>query len=79
MLTVFRPLRGRVYQGGPIAKLEQLQRLAAAGVPVVRAFAPPLDLLVASDEAIDDLVGTPASEMEYVEQANRWLREPAHP
>jgi len=33
-LRHFKPLRGRTYQGGPIAKLEQLQRLAGAGVPV---------------------------------------------
>jgi len=32
----FHPLRGRVYQGGPIAKLEQLRRLAAGGVSVPR-------------------------------------------
>lgn len=35
-LRGFQPLRGRIYQGGPIAKLEQLRRLAAAGVPVPR-------------------------------------------
>jgi len=33
-LPTFRPLRGRLYQGNPIAKFEQLKRLAAAGVPV---------------------------------------------
>src|SRR6516225_4169977 len=35
-LEAFRPLRGRVYEGRPIAKLEQVERLAAAGVPVPR-------------------------------------------
>src|SRR5262249_48328034 len=33
-LRGFSPLRGRVYQGGPIEKLEQLRRFRAAGVPV---------------------------------------------
>jgi hypothetical protein len=33
-LTVFRPLHGRIYQGYPIPKIEQLRRLHAAGVPV---------------------------------------------
>lgn len=33
-LTGFRPLRGRIYQGFPIAKFHQLKRLHAAGVPV---------------------------------------------
>lgn len=32
----FKPLRGRVYQGRQIRKFEQLQRLAAAGLPVPR-------------------------------------------
>lgn len=32
----FQPLRGRVYQGRQIRKFEQLQRLAAAGLPVPR-------------------------------------------
>jgi hypothetical protein len=35
-LDGFRPLRGRVYQGRQIPKLDQLTRLAAAGVPVPR-------------------------------------------
>jgi hypothetical protein len=35
-LLVFRPLRGKTYQGRPIAKLDQLRLLAAAGVPVPR-------------------------------------------
>jgi hypothetical protein len=36
LLKGFRPLRGRVYQGSPIPKLQQLKRLAAAGVPIPR-------------------------------------------
>src|SRR4029077_18625323 len=45
-LEAFRPLRGRVYQGTPIAKLEQLQRLAAAGVPVPRTAVLTPDLVL---------------------------------
>jgi len=32
----FRPARGRIYQGLPIPKSEELRRLAAAGVPIPR-------------------------------------------
>ncbi len=32
----FRPARGKVYQGYPIPKAEELRRLAAAGVPIPR-------------------------------------------
>lgn len=35
-MRVFRPLRGNVYQGGSIAKVEQVRRLEKAGVPVPR-------------------------------------------
>jgi hypothetical protein len=35
-MTGFRPLRGKVYQGTPIPKLEQLRRLASGGVMVPR-------------------------------------------
>lgn len=35
-MTVFNPQRGRIYQGGQIPKVEQVRRLAAAGVPVPR-------------------------------------------
>ena len=35
-LTSFRPLRGKVCQGGPTPRLEQLRRLEAADVPVPR-------------------------------------------
>ncbi|MEJ0097457.1 MAG: hypothetical protein WDM84_05350 [Bauldia sp.] len=33
-MSVFRPLRGKVYQGWPIPKFEEVRRLAVAGVPV---------------------------------------------
>src|SRR5436190_16118847 len=33
-LLNFRPLRGKVYAGSPIPKLEQIARFQAAGLPV---------------------------------------------
>ena len=33
-MTGFRPLRGKIYQGFPIPKFQQLSRLRAAGVPI---------------------------------------------
>jgi hypothetical protein len=35
-LETFRPIRGKVYQGAPVPKFEEIRRLAAAGVPVAR-------------------------------------------
>jgi len=37
-LGAFRPRRGRVYHGRPMPKVEQVQRLHAAGVPVPRTL-----------------------------------------
>jgi hypothetical protein len=46
LLTAFRPSRGKVYQGGPVPKLEQLDLLEAAGVnvPRTRVLTPDLRL-----------------------------------
>jgi hypothetical protein len=35
-IPVFKPLRGKIYQGWPIPKIEELHRLAAAGLRVPR-------------------------------------------
>src|SRR5579871_5333286 len=35
-LSQFKPLRGKVYQGFPVPKFEEIRRLAEAGVPVPR-------------------------------------------
>ncbi len=45
-IQVFQPKRGKIYQGSPIPKFEELRRLHAAGVPVPRTaiLTPKLDL-----------------------------------
>jgi hypothetical protein len=35
-MTTFRPVRGKVYQGWPIPKIEEVRRLQLAGLPVPR-------------------------------------------
>ncbi len=49
-LDAFRPLRGKIYAGQPIPKLEQMARMAAAGLPVP-AFAEITPNLVLSEQA----------------------------
>jgi glycosyltransferase involved in cell wall biosynthesis len=56
-------------EGVPFGSQTALLEAALEGVPAVRAYAPPLDLLAGSDEALDDLLPVPASEEEYVERA----------
>jgi glycosyltransferase involved in cell wall biosynthesis len=58
--------------GGQTALLEA----ALAGLPCVRAFAPPFDLVVADDEALDGLFTSPDSEEDYVEQTSLLIRDP---
>jgi hypothetical protein len=49
-LDAFRPVRGKIYAGHPIPKLEQMARMAAAGLPVP-AFAEITPDLVLSEQA----------------------------
>jgi hypothetical protein len=49
ILDAFRPLRGKIYAGAPIPKLEQMARFAAAGLPVP-AFAEITPDLVLSEQ-----------------------------
>jgi hypothetical protein len=49
ILDAFRPLRGKIYAGRPIPKLEQMARFAAAGLPVP-AFAELTPDLVLSEQ-----------------------------
>jgi hypothetical protein len=49
-LDAFQPLRGKIYAGQPIPKLEQMARMAAAGLPVP-AFAEITPDLVLSERA----------------------------
>jgi hypothetical protein len=53
-------------EGFPFGSQTALLEAALAGVVPVRAYAPPLDLLVSGDEILDDLVPTPSSEAEYI-------------
>lgn len=55
MIEIFRPARGKIYQGRPMPKIEQVERLAAAGLPV------PKTTLLRPDTKLD-----PAEWGEYV-------------
>jgi hypothetical protein len=46
IIPSFRPVRGKVYQGKPIPKAEEVRRLAAAGVPVPRTAILTPDLVI---------------------------------
>jgi hypothetical protein len=48
-LLEFRPLRGKIYAGSPIPKLEQVARFKAAGVPVPESVEITSDLVLRED------------------------------
>lgn len=79
--TVRDPARHRaaadVYlESFPYGSQTALLEAALGGLPVVPAYAPLCPLLVASDDAVDDVVPHPRSEGEYVEQVDALVREP---
>lgn len=53
-------------EGFPFGSQTALLEAALAGLPLVRAYAPPLDLLVSSGEFLDELTPTPPTEDAYV-------------
>jgi hypothetical protein len=58
-------------EGFPFGSQTALLEAALAGVPVVRAFQPPVRLLATSDESLAGLAETPLSEDEYVERVGQ--------
>ncbi len=63
-------------EGFPFGSQTALLEAALAWAPVVRAFAPPLDLLVTQDESLDGLAETPADEAGYLAAAETLIRDP---
>ncbi len=61
-------------EGFPFGSQTALLEAAAAGLPVVRAVAPPIPLLASDDEAINPYVDTPSDEAGYVAAAGRIIR-----
>lgn len=57
--------------GGQTALLES----ALNGLPVVPAYAPLFGLLVAKDDALEDLMINPRNEQEYIDQAELLIRQ----
>ena len=63
-------------EGFPFGSQTGCLESALAGLPVVLAYAPPLDLLATSDEALDGLTVTPTTEEAYRAEVSRLLADP---
>ena len=60
----------------PFGTQTALLEAALRGIAVVSAYAPLFSLLVAHDDAVEDLLPTPGSEEEYVSRVGLLLRQP---
>lgn len=63
-------------EGFPFGSQTAMLEAALAGVAVVRAYAPPLDMLTTDDESLSGLAFVPADEDEYIAEAESLLRKP---
>jgi len=60
----------------PCGSQTALLEAALASVPFVRGYGPTIELLIANDAAINNLVPVPSTDEEYIAQASRLIREP---
>ena len=60
----------------PFGSQTALLEAALSALPVVSAYAPLFPLLVANDDAIQDLIDNPINEQEYIERVSLLIREP---
>jgi hypothetical protein len=60
----------------PFGSNTALLEAALSGLPVVPAYAPLFPLLVANDDAVQDVLLNPRDEQEYVDRVDRLIREP---
>jgi glycosyltransferase involved in cell wall biosynthesis len=60
----------------PFGSQTALLEAALSGLPVVTAYAPLFPLLVANDDAIQEVIPNPLTEQEYVEQVDQLIQKP---
>ncbi len=73
--SLYRDAADVYLEGFPFGSQTALLEASLAAVPSVLAFAPPFDLLVANDEALDGLLVNPPSEDAYIEQVGELIRD----
>lgn len=73
--TDYRSAADLYLEGFPFGSQTALLEAALAGLPIVPAFAPPLELVVASVDAISDLIENPTNEQAWFDQASRLIHD----
>lgn len=62
-------------EGFPFGSQTALLEAALAGIPVVPAYAPPCELLVANDDAVSHLISNPKTEQEFCCRVGALIRD----
>jgi glycosyltransferase involved in cell wall biosynthesis len=62
-------------EGFPFGSSTALLEATLAGVPAVPAFAPAFELIATHDDALTDLLRTPADEGEYIAAVSQFIRD----
>lgn len=74
--SAFRAAADIYLESFPFGSQTALLEAALAALPVVPAYAPLFELLVSNDDAINDLLDTPRSEVEYIERVESFISNP---
>jgi glycosyltransferase involved in cell wall biosynthesis len=74
--SLYRAAADVYLESFPFGSQTALLEAALSGLPVVPAYAPLFPLLVANDDAIQDLIPNPNSEQEYVDQVDLLIQHP---
>jgi glycosyltransferase involved in cell wall biosynthesis len=73
--SLYRAAADIYLESFPFGSTTALLEAALSGLPVVPAYAPLFPLLVANDDAIQDLLKNPASEQEYIDRVDLLIRQ----
>jgi glycosyltransferase involved in cell wall biosynthesis len=74
--SLYRAAADVYLESFPFGSQTALLEAALVALPVVSAYAPLFPLLVANDDAIQDLIDNPKNEQEYIERVDLLIQQP---
>ena len=74
--SLYRAAADVYLESFPFGSQTALLEAALSGLPVVPAYAPLFPLLVANDDAVQDLIPNPQNEQEYMERVEYLIQQP---
>jgi glycosyltransferase involved in cell wall biosynthesis len=77
-LSLYRAAADIYLESFPFGSQTALLESALSGLPVVPAYAPLFPLLVANDDALNDILVNPRDEQEYISRTERLIQQPEY-